>query len=378
MKKILFYPIDYDNIFFVKNFCKYNNDDKFFFMTFRGTGAVGKGIDIFDKVLEEKISKVTILSDIEYNDILDEIDTIVYCKPWYEYDFYNDFVVKIIDALKRGKIVICNFTLKNKYIKKIKENITRKEMERLSYIKYNEDVSDLLDIKESEIMPLYDFDIPVITVVGLNKRTDKSLVTLRVYEQLREQGLKILSILPSGFGEIFGVYSYPQFMYENYSESKKIVMFNYYLKKLEKKGEYDAILIGVPGALFPANRKYTNYFGTQNFLVNRAVGSDASVCCLNYAEYEELYLDKVKNYINITLSSEVVGFTINNVMFDMYSSAGTFNLFSTVSIEILEKEIKKLKKYLIPVVNSKNEKELRKITQALIDIFSIESNIIRS
>lgn len=92
---------------------------------------------------------------------------------------------------------------------------------------------------------------------------------------------------------MLGFYSFPSFMYDsNISEVNKVLMFNRFVRKIEKVEAPDIIIIGIPGGIMPYNRQFTRAFEEQ-------ISSHISIDSKSISEKNKTYSQCKNTVLNI-------------------------------------------------------------------------------
>ena len=125
---------------------------------------------------------------------------------------------------------------------------------------------------------LYPIEIPVIGVFGQGKNCDKFENQL-LLKQVLGQDYETAIVSSNALGVLFGCYSMPPFLYETIPFQEKIFKFNYYIRKISKTGNPDAIVIGVPEGIVPFRRQEFHHFAEYPLIISSAVDFDLAILC---------------------------------------------------------------------------------------------------
>ncbi|QNU67995.1 TIGR04066 family peptide maturation system protein [Ruminiclostridium herbifermentans] len=157
------------------------------------------------------------------------------------------------------------------------------------------------------------FETPVITVLGICGMTQKFDIQLYLRSHFLKNGYKVSQIGTKQACEILGFHSIPDFLFEkNYSEVEKILKFNSFIKEIEKKEKPDLIIIGVPDAIIPLNRKHHLGFGIPAYEICSAIQSDFSILSMFNGEYSNDFFDEMSKVCKYRLNIELDAFFISN------------------------------------------------------------------
>ncbi|PYG89726.1 peptide maturation system protein (TIGR04066 family) [Ruminiclostridium sufflavum DSM 19573] len=316
-----------------------------------GWGFTGKDAGIADRGPDIGIS---VAADFEKS--LDLCDTVMIIKSHLPFDFDKYIFNKIKLAVKLKKNIICSLKLDREAIKEISSMCNCEGV----YFKYFDGTQNVLPeeiVIDNE--SIEEIDTPVILTVGISEKTNKFEIQLALREKIQKLGYKISQIGTRSYCEMIGFHSFPSFMYGNaISDVNKVLMFNRFIKKIEKTEEPDIISIGVPGGIMPLNRKFTNNFGLFAFEISQAVVPDVVIASMLYEDYKPEGFDTYTNLIKYRLGFEVDFFNIANMQFD-WKRANQEHVRSYTSLDYRFIDEKKMKysSNNIPVLNILNKSD---------------------
>lgn len=373
MHKVLFYPYDYQSNLYVRFTEFLENVGQVFLMSFPGSGLIGKDASIVDKTPEYNL---IIQSEKEWETVVEQVDTVYFLDSAFEVDIKKQIVPKIIDVLQKNKRAVCEMALSKEQMQKIQSYVTAQNGFECRLA--DDDSAAITGLEKiTAKMEIYKFTTPIIMVMGTTERTNKRIVQLSLKRELEKEEFKVSCILSSGRGEQFGVHSYPDWMFEKgIGEVAKIAAFNRYVKEIEKKEAPDVIVIGIPGAIFPYNNCFTNYFGVQAFLAARAAEPDGVICCSNYIDFTAEFFKHIKNIISCTYSTEVLGFCLNNMVYDSRTTVKNGLKYTSIDIKQVAKVIKALEGDDIQLWNIMEDKDMKKMSKRVADQFSVSENVV--
>ncbi len=310
-----------------------------------GWGFTGK-----DAGMADRGPDIGILVSADFEKSLDLCDTVMIVESHLPFDFEKYIFNKITLAVKSKKNIICSLKLDGEAAKEILSLCNSKGV----YFKYFDGIQNVLPeeiVIENE--SIEEIDTPVILTVGISERTNKFEIQLALREKIQESGYKISQIGTRSYCEMMGFHPFPSFMYGNtISDVDKVLMFNRFIKKIEKTEEPDIIIIGVPGAIMPFNRKFTNKFGLLAFEISQTVAPDVVIASLLYEDYKPEGFDTYTNSIKYKLGFEVDFFNIANMQFD-WERAHEEHVQSYISLDYRFINEKKMRysSNRIPVLN---------------------------
>jgi peptide maturation system protein (TIGR04066 family) len=325
-----------------------------------GWGFAGK-----DAGMADHGPDIGILVSADFEKSLYLCDTVMIVESHLPFNFEKNIFNKIKLAVKSKKNIICSLKLDREVIEEISSLCN---CERV-YFKYFEGIHNVLPegiVIENE--SIEELNTPVILVLGIAERTNKFEIQLSLREKIYKSGYRISQIGTRPYCELMGFHAFPSFMYGNaVSDVNKVLMFNRFIKKIEKAEEPDIIIIGVPGGIMPFNRNFTNKFGLLAFEISQAVAPDVVIASLLYEDYKPEGFDTYTNSIKYKLGFEVDFFNIANMQFD-WMRAYEEHIMSYVSLDYKFIDEKKMN-YIsneIPVFNILNNDDASKIAEQTI------------
>lgn len=191
--------------------------------------------------------------------------------------------------------------------------------------KYSTVIHDFLNLEkqkpqfgEEEI--IYDIGVPVIAVAGMGEKTNKAKLQVDIYSCLCQDGYKAIWVSSRIEAFMFGGQGFPHFMYGNaFTEKKKILLYNHYLKWLEQTEQPDVILIGIPGGIMPDSKKQVGNFGITAFEILNAIVPDYFIMSLYCCELGKKYLDELQKIMKYKFNAEIDCFYVSDTEQDAYS-----------------------------------------------------------
>lgn len=199
---------------------------------------------------------------------------------------------------------------------------------------------------DNEYEMLSDISVPIVLVTSVAENTGKFEIQLGLHDYFTRAGYKVSQIGTKNFCELFGFYSFPQFMFEEISEVKKIVGFNALCRGLEYQEKPDLFIIGVPGSLLSYNSYFTSKFGIIPFEIGRAIKADSVIMALDNAPYERVGLENINNICNVYYGNEVTAFSISNFRIDVEKSIFERSIgYVVADKENVQKNINNIMKY---------------------------------
>lgn len=196
----------------------------------------------------------------------------------------------IIDSIKeyKTKLIIT---------KELKNKMDTARIEDICIL--NESMDDL---GNAVCKTLTYINIPVIAIMSVGEECNKYDIQIQVRNFFIKKGYKVLQFGSKQYSKLFNIHIFPEFLYsENISFEQKILRFNHYINNLVKEGDYDLLILGVPGGILPINDRFTNHFSEIPKIISEAVQLDINIISLYYEREIDLeflnYLSSVSRYI---------------------------------------------------------------------------------
>ncbi len=360
-ERLLIYPYDMEFTPVLRHRSLLTEYDISCLVSPNGWGFTGKDAGIADRGPDIGI---TVSSDFEK--ALDLCDTVMIVESHLPFDFEKYIFKKIISAVKSKKNIICSLSLNKEAIEKI-SSMCNCEGVYFKYFDGNQSfLSEDIVIEDESIEEI---DIPVILTVGIDEKTNKFEIQLALRDKIQKSGYKISQIGTRPYCEMLGFHPFPSFMYGNeISDVNKVLMFNRYIKNIEKTEEPDVIIIGVPGSIMPYNRMITNKFGLLAFEVSQAVIPDVVIASLLYEDCKPEGFDEYTNLFKYKLGFEVDFFNISNMQFDWLKANEEYvKSYISLDYKFIDEKKEKYISNKIPVLNILNKDDSNRMADQTID-----------
>lgn len=329
-----------------------------------GWGMTGKDASLADN--GEKLG-MTIRSDFE--ECLDLCDTVLFCQSVHTLDYETIIKPKILKAIQLKKDIIITIPLDKKELDYISQQALLNNLNFEYYGHIKGKTENCIGDKEVRI---YDINTPVIFVMGMGCRTNKFEIQLSLSENLQKMGYNVSQIGSRGYCELFGFHSFPDFMYsDKISETNKILLFNHFIKNIEKTENPDLIIIGIPGGIMPINDTITNNFGILSYEVSQAVVPDLAVFGCYCGDYYKDYLAEIRRLIKYKLNSNVECFCIANAIIDGNESEYKHEaVYISVPSEYVDKKVQEYRFYGEKFFNVLNTQDSKEMTEHIVDVLA--------
>ena len=263
-------------------------------------------------------SPIGINVETDFNDLIEKCDTLLICDSDIKLDYEKFIKPKILQAIKSHKNIVCCITLDSLERKIICTACKDKKVYFTDFVQ-----DGLYQNYTGEIIPrrLSNINTPVIFILGTSTRTHKFEIQLGLRDIFLNQGFKVSQVGTRNYCELFEFHSFPSFMFSSFiSESKKVFIFNQFIKDIENNENPDVIIIGIPGGIMPINNNLVNEFGILAYEISQAILPDVSILSLLYEDYTPLFFDKISTSIKYKLGFELDCFNISNVQLDFNKS----------------------------------------------------------
>lgn len=232
-----------------------------------------------------------------------------------EYDFES--LKKTIEKFaQRGKDICVLYDLNNEQQDTLMKKFSEYSVKIDIYNGMQVNISDI----EIDDKRIYEVEVPVVLVTSITERAHKIDSVLSIKKNLEKLGYRVSAIGSKNFSKLFGIHSFPQFMYENIKENEKILYFNAICKYIECNEKPDIFIISAPGALEVYNNLFTNYFGILPYEISKAVEPDYVLVSIPYGEYDEQILEEIANRVRYKLGCQHISYGMTNCFIDINSS----------------------------------------------------------
>lgn len=199
---------------------------------------------------------------------------------------------------------------------------------------------------------MYDFDVPIIAVLGQGKHCGKFETSLLLKEVLDGE-YKNISILSNPLGALFGCYTMPTFLFQNISFSEKVVKFNHFVRKIAKIDNPDVITIEVSEGIAPFIKKEFHHFAEYPLVITSAVSIDMAVLCTYFMTGSKLEysLKKIAKFCGNKFNVPIGAFTISRTQFDIPDEEQDRVIFEYLDEPYLSNHYPDLKQLNLPMIN---------------------------
>jgi peptide maturation system protein (TIGR04066 family) len=328
-----------------------------------GWGSVGR--DASDADGGDKLN-INISSDFE--GLLPLCDAVIFSESERKPDFKKYVLPKLIASAELGKEIIFLPVLEGEDKNLLEDTCNKYSIKLKSY----KDEGSTLYSTESDYFKLYKINTPVIFVAGVHKKTHKFEILLSLRESFINSGDRVSQIGSRNYCEMLGFHSIPQFMYNScWTETKKIVAFNHYIKEMENLEKPDVIIIGIPGGVMKLNDNFTGQFGITAFEISQAVTPDVAVLSTFYEEFSPEYFQNMFTSIKYKLGFDITCYNFCNIKFDWEVSRDIGEeSYLLIDSGFIDKSKTRYDKLKTPVFNILNNEDRTNMANCLIDTLS--------
>lgn len=332
----------------------------------KGWGYVNKTI-----YLGKSTSEKSIIVKSSLNDLDKEINCILIPEFESTKEFKSNLIDNISNLMPGITKIICDAHLNEVNLKKLQEicissnnactlNIRNKIKTECDYN---------LQIQEDD-ETLENIPAPIIAVAGMGENLDKFHTSLVLRDVFQENGYKISQIGSRSYCEILGFHSFPGFMFNpEIDESKKVILFNRYIKQIYDTEKPDIIIIGVPGTIQGYNSKFTQRFGILHYLVFKAIISDFIVMCTFYETNGIEFLKLISQSCFYKFGCYANCFHMSNktINFIEMEGRGIFKYINLPRKKVTEILSKNYTESPVPVVNLLDESGILELYEKIIN-----------
>lgn len=309
-----------------------------------------------------------VVDEKSFDLMIEKVDTIILLDSKLFFDEFELFLYAI-KSLEKKKNVICLREIKQNYVEILRN--TSKYYGVDFICDWQHSVPSVISSNYKLISP----NIPIINISGVAENTGKFETILSLKETFENIGYKTLCISGKTYGEFFGIYSYPMFMFdEEVPVNDKILRFNYYVNELCYSNDFDLALIEIPGGVYPVSEKIHENFSFQHFLISSSLSFDLSIVNLLYENYNPNYFDWLKTNLKNKYSYDVFAYIVSNNMIHWNAmSIEREASYITITSEYIDNWISNLKSpyNMYSIFNKAGFKEL---TQKIVTYLSDEES----
>ncbi|WP_251860977.1 TIGR04066 family peptide maturation system protein [Clostridium sp. Marseille-Q2269] len=338
MNKVMLYPYDMESLPIVKYEELITGLNIVSLVSPRGWGLTGREINNDNKSLR--------ISD-NFSEKLAECETVWFVDSKNDIDFNKFILPKIEEVNNLRKNIIYTRKFINKEEDVIKVNVP-------NYSLFKDNYYDCSYVMSQQ---LYDIDVPIIFVSGITEYTDKFDIQLAVGREFTERGYRVSNITSRKIGNLFRMYSIPDFMFDKtFTETEKILKFNYFVKEIEMLENPDLIILGIPQNILPLSRIFTGDMGVLGFEISQAVLPDCVILSVMYGEYDYETLLRIGKEASVRLGKDIDYYNICNRMIEVEDTEIKRKIqFLTLSNQLVFEKVDYLKNDNIYALNENKE-----------------------
>lgn len=256
-----------------------------------------------------------------FDESLDRSKALFITESDKEIDKHKFIFPKIFDAFNKGKNIYCSCKLNTEELIIIRE-IAKQTNSNFTYYCNNFDEYKKEKQALNNKVEHKNLDTPVIMVFGLIEQVSKFDIQIGLTSFLRKLGYKVSLLSSRSYGTAINEHSVPSFLFDKtVNEFEKIILFNNYVKDLERKEQPDIFVIGVPGGLLPINNRVLNYYGITAHEMTLAISPDVSIVCTQCENFGKDYFSNLSRIFEGRLSMLNPLFYIDNTMIDFSSDS---------------------------------------------------------
>lgn len=350
MKKVLLFPYNYNCCEILRYRDMLIDYEVIGVLAPSGWGVNGKDAGIVDG---GKNIGVNILETIDYGQDFQGVMIVADCT---NEEIEQAVLIYVEDAISHNKEIIFATEVSDK----VKELCSNKP-EQITYL-----IDKQPTIKHR--WKLLQINTPIAVIAGLNELTHKFKIQLEVNQYFSKQGYKVSHVCSKQYGGLFGIHSFPDFMYSDLNETEKIYRFNKYIRDIEKKEQSDIIIVGVPGGIMPYNEKFPGHFGITMFEVMQAIRPDILIMSCLYDNYNAEYFENLSTGIRHKYGVDVDAFNISTFQVDINESEQSRVLqYYKITHNEVTTLIDSCKDSSVPIFNIMNGTDGEKIAELVLN-----------
>ncbi len=350
MKKVLLFPYNYNCCEILRYKDMLTDYEVIGVLAPPGWGVNGKDAGIVDG---GKDIGVDILETIDYRQEFQGVLIVADCA---NEEIEQAVLIYVEDVIRHNKEVIFATEVSDK-VKKLCSD----KPEQITYLTDRQPI-----IKHR--WKLLQINTPIVAIAGLNELTHKFKIQLEVNQYFKKLGYKVSHIGSKQYGRLFGIHSFPEFMFSDLHETEKIYRFNKYVKDIEKQEQPDIIIVGIPGGMMPYNEKFPGNFGITMFEVMQAIRPDVLVMSCLYENYNAEYFENLATGIHYKFGIDVDAFNISTFQVDINESEQSRVLqYYKVTYNEVAKIINSYVDSNIPIFNIMNGTDGQRIAELILN-----------
>lgn len=364
-KKVLIYP--FSNKFFpvIKEMINKADEYEIVSVVTPKTWLLAKENDDVSKINNSYPLDIIISNDFEEE--IKKCDTVIIADCNNKKVIYDDIVIKIKTSIKFNKNIICCFNLEEKDILEINE-LCQNSNVKFEYLNEQDKNDEDIDIFKKQIAnnytKIYKPDSTIIFVGKLLDELESAFSLVSISENYKKQGYNVVTISLNNNCRILDYLSFPNFIFEsNTSIEEKILLFNCFIDKIEKKHRPDIIIVELPGGMLKYSDIITNGFGAYPYLISQAISNDYFVLVTPFDEIDEEFYEKLSECFWHRFGFKIDMVNMLNATLDMaYSIEQRKVILNYLPIQNVDKIIlKKFENSKISVVNPLNNADCEKM-----------------
>lgn len=309
MKKVAVFPYDLYFSPILKNQNLLNDIEIIQIFSLKGWGFVGESLAFSNK---DEFMSDKVISDIMDENITFDFDTLWIVGSNNHLD--ESYLYNVIEIMAKKNInIMVSKVLNNDQISKIQQ-ICQIEQANVEFIKNSEiEISDTNEI-------IYPIGKPIISVSGLDIKTNKFELQLELKSRLEKDGYNVALISSRSECFLINEHPLPSFLSSNeISEKTKILMFNHLIKMISNDDNVDVIIVGVPSGVMPNSKLQVANFGITAFHIFNAVSPDFNIFSIHCNGNNDKYLDELYQLMKYKFSIEIDCFNLSNIAQDPFS-----------------------------------------------------------
>lgn len=227
---------------------------------------------------------------------------------------------------------------------------------------------------------LLDINTPIVIIVGEAADTQKFTIQAALKRSLSDKGYKVVVVGSKTYSRFLNDECFPLDIFNNgFSDAEQVILFNRYIKRVEKEKTPDLIIIGIPGGMLRCTNRIVGDFGVLAYKVLQAISPDYLIVSLLFAEYYQKFFDDYKSLVSGRFGVSVDLFHLSNRLIDWEELEG-LRLTTTPIVTISDKNLyetvdrmrEKIKDTNIATIN--RMKDIDTMTDMIVEKLGIDEN----
>jgi len=213
---------------------------------------------------------------------------------------------------------------------------------------------------------------PLIMIAGLGDSCNKFETQLGLREAFQKKGYKVYSIGTKDYSPLFGIDTFPEFLFEPMRMTDKILAINQYVYKKVRQNNPDVVIVGVPGAIMQLTKSSLEDCGETAFVLGTALGADIGLLNIYSNVVNKEFAKSIANICKIRHSLNIDHVFISNYCLDYDNDSEEVTYFPIPS-EHINKDNERYNGRSMILVNDSRGNQFKRICEKI--LVKLQKNI---